>query len=196
MRVQPVTLRGKHVCLEPLSLDHVEPLSRVGLDEDLWRWAPVAVHSADELRRYIEAALQAQADGTALPFAIVERSSGTAVGSTRYGNVDRTHRRVEIGWTWIARPWQRTAVNTESKYLLLRHAFETIGCIRVEFKTDTLNERSRQALLRIGAKEEGIFRNHMVTSTGRIRDSAYYSIIDHEWPAVKANLERKLTLTV
>lgn len=131
-----------------------------------------------------------------MPFAIVELASGTVVGSTRYGNIDRANRRVEIGWTWIGRPWQRTAVNTESKYLLLRHAFETLGCIRVEFKTDALNERSRQALLRIGAKEEGIFRSHVVTSTGRIRDSVYFSIIDREWPAVKTRLEAMLTLQV
>lgn len=150
------------------------------------------MHSADDLRRYVDAALQAQAEGTALPFAIVERTSDTVVGSTRYGNVDRPHRRVEIGWTWIARPWQRTAVNTESKYLLLRHAFETLGCIRVEFKTDALNGQSRQALLRIGAKEEGILRSHMVTSTGRIRDSVYFSIIDREWPAVRARLDALL----
>ncbi|HEV8338664.1 MAG TPA: GNAT family protein [bacterium] len=189
MRLEPVTLEGRHVRLEPLSLEHHDALCRVGLDEDLWRLSPILVESAEEMRRYIETALQAQADGTALPFAIVERGSGTAIGSTRYGNIDRAHRRVEIGWTWIARPWQRTAVNTECKYLLLRHAFETLGCIRVEFKTDVLNARSRQALLRIGAKEEGILRSHMVTATGRIRDSVYFSIVDREWPMVKARLE-------
>jgi RimJ/RimL family protein N-acetyltransferase len=189
MRIEPVTLEGVHVRLEPLSLVHHEALSRVGLDGDLWRLSPTVVESAEDMRRYIEAALQAQADGTALPFAIVERGSGTVVGSTRYGNIDRPHRRVEIGWTWIGHPWQRTAINTECKYLLLRYAFETLGCIRVEFKTDVLNERSRQAILRIGAKEEGIFRNHMVTPTGRVRDSVYFSIVDREWPAVKARLE-------
>ncbi|MGH7753440.1 MAG: GNAT family N-acetyltransferase [Gemmatimonadales bacterium] len=192
MRVQPVTLEGKHVRLEPLSLDHHDALSRVGLDDDLWRLSPTVVESAEDMRRYLEAALQAQGEGTALPFVILERGSGTVVGSTRYGNIDRANRRVEIGWTWIARPWQRTAVNTECKYLLLRHAFETLGCIRVEFKTDMLNERSRQAILRIGAKEEGIFRNHMVTSTGRIRDSVYFSIVDREWPGVRARLEEML----
>jgi RimJ/RimL family protein N-acetyltransferase len=192
MRIEPVTLEGVHVRLEPLSRSHHEALSRVGLEGDLWRWAPVVVQSADDMRRYIEAALGAQADGTALPFAIVERASATVVGSTRYGNIERSDRRVEIGWTWIARPWQRTPVNTECKYMLLRHAFETLGCIRVELKTDVLNERSRRALLRIGAKEEGIFRNHMVTSTGRIRDTIYYSIIDREWPEVKSRLERRL----
>lgn len=192
MRVQPVTLEGRHVRLEPLSLDHHDALSRVGLDDDLWRLSPTVVESAEDMRRYLEAALQAQGEGTALPFVILERGSGTVVGSTRYGNIDRANRRVEIGWTWIARPWQRTAVNTDCKYLLLRHAFETLGCIRVEFKTDILNERSRQAILRIGAKEEGIFRNHMVTSTGRIRDSVYFSIVDREWPGVRARLEEML----
>ncbi len=192
MRVLPVTLEGTHVRLEPLTSYHHEALSRVGLDEDLWRLSPTALETAEDMCQYVESALRAQVDGTALPFAIVERGSGTVVGSTRYGNIDRANRRVEIGWTWVARPWQRTAVNTECKYLLLRHAFETLGCIRVEFKTDALNERSRQAILRIGAKEEGIFRNHMVTFTGRIRDSVYFSIIDSEWPAVRVRLEAML----
>src|SRR6266849_5097735 len=123
-----------------------------------------------------------------LPFALIEKGTGRAIGSTRYGNIDRTHHRVEIGWTWVAREWQRSAVNTEAKYLLLRHAFETLGCIRVELKTDSLNEKSRAAILRIGAKEEGIFRNHMITSSGRIRHTVYFSIVDSEWPAVKARL--------
>jgi RimJ/RimL family protein N-acetyltransferase len=114
------------------------------------------------------------------------------MGSTRFANLDRANRHVEIGWTWLGKKWQRTAANTEAKYLMLRHAFETWGCLRVEFKTDSLNERSRAALLRIGAKEEGIFRNHLITWTGRIRHSVYYSIIDSEWPAVKAHLQNKL----
>lgn len=194
--IQPIILEGRYVRLEPLSLTQHEALSRVGLDGDLWRWATVVVETAEDMRGYIEVALQAQAEGTALPFVIVERDSVSIVGSTRYGNIDRAHRRVEIGWTWIARPWQRTAVNTECKYLLLRHAFETLCCIRVEFKTDVLNERSRQALLRIGAKEEGLFRSHMVTSTGRIRDSVYYSVIDSEWPGLKVRLEEMLARPV
>src|SRR5438874_11597409 len=115
---------------------------------------PLPVRTPEEMRAYIETALSEQAAGTALPFATIERASGRAIGSTRYGNIDRSNRRVEIGWTWIARPWQRTAVNTEAKYLMLRHAFETLGCIRVELKTDSLNERSRKAILRLGAQEE------------------------------------------
>jgi RimJ/RimL family protein N-acetyltransferase len=144
------------------------------------------------MRAYIEKALDEQARGTALPFATIEKSSGKAIGSTRYANIDGANRRLEIGWTWITPRWQRTAVNTEAKYLMLRHAFEHLGCLRVEFKTDVLNERSRNAILRLGAKQEGIFRKHVITSTGRIRDSIYFSILDTEWPEVKAGLEEKL----
>jgi len=123
---------------------------------------------------------------------LIDKASGRIIGSTRYGNIDRVHHRVEIGWTWVARQWQRSAVNTEMKYLLLRHAFETLKCIRVELKTDSLNERSRAAILRIGAREEGTFRNHMITASGRIRHTVYFSILDSEWPDVKTRLERKL----
>jgi RimJ/RimL family protein N-acetyltransferase len=192
MIVEPVTLEGKHVRLEPLSLAHHAALCEAGLDEDLWRWIAAPVRTSEQMRAYIETALAEQAAGTALPFATIERASGRATGSTRYGNIDRSNRRVEIGWTWIARTWQRTAVNTEAKYLMLRHAFETLGCIRVELKTDSLNERSRKAILRIGAQEEGTFRHHMITASGRIRHSVYYSVIDSEWPAVKAGLEERL----
>lgn len=192
MKVEPVTLEGRHVRLEPLSLTHLQPLTTVGLDEELWRWIPVPVQTPEEMRAYIDTAFEEQARGVSLPFAIVEKASGRAVGSTRYGNIDRANRRVEIGWTWVARQWQRTPVNTESKYLLLRHAFETLNCIRVELKTDSLNERSRAAILRIGAREEGVFRNHMITASGRIRHSVYFSITDAEWPEVKARLEEKL----
>jgi RimJ/RimL family protein N-acetyltransferase len=192
MRVEPVTLEGRHVRLEPLSKAHLAGLAEVGLEEELWRWIPVPVQTAEEMAAYIETALMERERGVSLPFAIVEKSTGRAIGSTRYGNIDRTHHRVEIGWTWVARAWQRTAINTEAKYLLLRHAFETLGCIRVELKTDSLNEKSRAAILRIGAKEEGIFRNHMITASGRLRHTVYFSILDTEWPAVKRNLESKL----
>ncbi len=192
MIVEPVTLEGKHVQLEPLLAAHHAALTETGLDEDLWRWIPVPVRTPEEMSAYIEAALAEQARGISLPFTIVERTSGKPVGCTRYGNIDRVHRRVEIGWTWVAKPWQRTAVNTETKYLLLRHAFETLGCIRVELKTDSLNEKSRAAILRIGARQEGIFRNHMITASGRIRHTVYFSIVANEWPAVKARLEQRL----
>jgi RimJ/RimL family protein N-acetyltransferase len=191
--VTSVTLGGAHVRLEPLSLCHLDAFCEVGLDEELWRWIPAPVGTREEMRAYIEKALQEQAAGISLPFATIERSSGRAVGSTRFGSIDAANRRVEIGWTWLGRNWQRTAMNTEAKYLMLRHAFETLGCIRVEFKTDSLNERSRNAILRLGAKQEGIFRNHMITASGRIRHSVYFSITDAEWPAVKTNLEEKLS---
>ncbi|HKS97151.1 MAG TPA: GNAT family N-acetyltransferase, partial [Terriglobia bacterium] len=161
MQAQPVSLEGKHVRLEPLSLAHHAALAEVGLDEELWRWIVTPVRTPEEMRAYIESALRDQAAGTALPFATLERASGRPIGSTRYLNIDRANRRVEIGATWIATPWQRTAVNTEAKYLMLSHAFEALGCIRVELKTDSLNERSRRAILRLGAQEEGTFRNHM-----------------------------------
>jgi RimJ/RimL family protein N-acetyltransferase len=196
MIVSPVILEGRHVRLEPLTKAHLTALAQVGLDEELWRWIPTAVRTAEEMAAYIETALQEQERGVSLPFVILEKGTGRAVGSTRYGNIDRTHHRVEIGWTWVARDWQRTAINTEAKYLLLRHAFETLGCLRVELKTDSLNEKSRAAILRIGAKEEGIFRNHMITESGRIRHSVYFSIIESEWPAVKARLETMLNSRV
>jgi RimJ/RimL family protein N-acetyltransferase len=192
MIVTPGTLEGRHVRLEPLAKTHLARLAEVGLDEELWRWIPTPVRTAEEMAVYIETALKEQERGISFPFALVEKATGRAIGSTRYGNIDRTHHRVEIGWTWVARDWQRTAVNTEAKYLLLRHAFESLGCIRVELKTDSLNERSRAAILRIGAREEGIFRNHMITASGRIRHTVYFSIVDSEWPGVKARLEAML----
>ena len=190
--VSPVTLEGKHVRLEPLSRAHHAQLTDAGLDAELWQWIPQPVRTAEEMREYIEIALKQQAEGSALPFATLSAASGRVIGSTRFGNIDGANRRVEIGWTWLTRQWQRTPANTEAKYLMLRHAFETLACVRVEFKTDSLNDRSRLALLRIGAREEGIFRNHMITSSGRLRHSVYYSIIDSEWPGVKAALEAKL----
>lgn len=192
MTPKAVTLQGGIVRLEPLAMEHHAALCEVGLDPELWRLSTSEVGTRDEMRRYIEQALEWQRRGTALPFATVEQSSGRVVGSTRFANIDASNRRGEIGWTWIARPWQRTAVNTEAKYLMLRHAFESLRFIRVELKTDALNERSRNAILRIGAKEEGLFRNHMICDSGRIRHSVYFSIIDSEWPRVKAALEQKL----
>ena len=192
MVVVPVTLEGRHVRLVPLSQGHHAELVAVGLDEGLWRWIPDPVRTPQDMAAYLEIALADQARGVSLPFAIVEKKSGQVIGSTRYANIERVHRRVEIGWTWVAKPWQRTVVNTECKYLLLRHAFETLGCMRVELKTDSLNEKSRNAILRIGAKQEGVFRNHMITASGRIRHAIYFSIIDSEWPEVKSRLEEKL----
>jgi RimJ/RimL family protein N-acetyltransferase len=192
MNVEPVTLAGRHIRLEPLTLEHHAALCDIGLSDDIFRWYTKPLRSRDDMLEFIQTALQWQADGTALPFVTIDQSGGRPVGSTRYMNIDKPNRHVEIGSTWIAPPWQRTAVNTEAKYLMLRHAFETLGCIRVELKTDALNQRSRDAILRIGAKYEGIFRNHMVCVDGRLRNSAWYSIIDSEWPQVKAALEERL----
>lgn len=188
MQVGPVVLEGTHVRLEPLSLAHHADLCQVGLDEDLVRWTEAYALTPDGVRTYIENALQRQSEGSVLPFAVISRAAGKAIGSTRYGNIDRANRRVEIGWTWYGRAFQRTAVNTECKYLLLRHAFETLDCIRVEFKTDVLNVRSQEAILRIGAKEEGVFRKHMLMPSGRVRDTVYFSIVDTEWPDVRTRL--------
>jgi RimJ/RimL family protein N-acetyltransferase len=192
MQIAPVVLEGRHVRLEPLALHHLDALCEIGLDEDIWRWIPFQIRTRDDMLGYIKTALKLQADGTALPFATVDRGTDRVAGSTRYMNIDKPNRHVEIGSTWIGRQWQRTAVNTEAKYLMLRHAFEQLGCHRVELKTDVLNERSRNAILRIGAKHEGVFRKHVVCDSGRVRDSAWFSIIDSEWPEVKAALELKL----
>jgi len=194
-RVEPVILTGTVVRLEPLVLEHLDHLAQVGLDPVLWQWIAFPVRTRDDLRRYIEAALADREAGRAMPFATIELASGRPIGSTRYGNIDLANRRVEIGWTWVAPAWQRTAVNTEAKLLMLEHAFEHLGCIRVEFKTDALNTQSRNALLGIGAQQEGILRQHMVTETPRLRDSVYFSILDSEWPAVKERLRARLSRT-
>lgn len=149
---------------------------------------PKPVGSPDAMRVWIETALARQAVGEALPFAIVHRTTNQVAGSTRYMEISAPNRRLEIGWTWLGRAWQRTAVNTEAKYLLLKHAFEVLGFQRVEFKTDALNTASRKALARIGAKEEGTLRSHIITASGRVRDSVYFSVIASEWPAVRDRL--------
>jgi N-acetyltransferase len=191
-RIEPVTLEGRLIRLEPLSLDHVAGLAEVGLDPAIWRWTIARPTTVAELRAWAEAAIAGRDAGTELPFATIDRATGRPIGSSRYLNIVLEHRRVEIGWTWVAPAWQRTGVNREAKLLMLAHAFDTLGCRRVEFKTDSLNEPSRTALLGIGAQFEGIFRNHMIMPEGRMRHSAYYSVIDEEWPAVRARLERSL----
>src|ERR1700742_1873047 len=192
IRVEPVVLEGEHVLLEPLSMAHLDGLCEIGIVAELWRWFPTQVATRDDMKKYIELALTERANGASMPFAQIERASGRVIGSTRYMNIEKAHRRLEIGSTWIAPAWQRTAINTEAKYLLMRHAFEDLGCMRVELKTDSLNEKSRNAIVRIGAKQEGTFRNHMITSSGRVRHTVYFSVIDSEWAAVKAELERRL----
>lgn len=191
MNSAPV-LAGRHVRLEPLSLEHLDGLCAVGLDESLWQWIPAPVHNREEMRKYIETALDEQQRGISMPFATLLRKADQVAGSTRFANMDLKNRRVEIGWTWIGLPWQRTAVNTEAKYLMLEYAFKTLGCLRVEFKTDALNEQSCRAILRLGAKQEGIFRKHRITASGRVRDTVYFSILDDEWPSVRACLQAKL----
>ncbi|HEX6751932.1 MAG TPA: GNAT family protein [Longimicrobium sp.] len=192
MDLSPVTLAGRHVRLVPLAPEHVPALWAVADDEDIWRWTLNHPRCEDDVRRYVDEALEARARGIALPFATTEAATGRVIGSTRFHNVEAAHRRVEIGYTWIGRPWQRTPVNTEAKYLMLRHAFETWGCVRVELRTNALNQRSRNAILRLGAKEEGTLRRHMANDAGVFRDTVYFSILDDEWPGVKERLEANL----
>jgi RimJ/RimL family protein N-acetyltransferase len=187
--LSPVPLEGDTVRLEPLELRHLPGLCAVGLEPSLWAFTATHVTSADDMRRYLETALAEQRAGTALPFATVERASGTVVGTTRFANAVHEHARVEIGWTWIAPRWQRTGVNTEAKLLMLRHAFEALRVRRVELKTSALNLRSRAAIRRIGATEEGTLRKHMINADGSARHSVYFSVLDDEWPAVQARLE-------
>jgi len=192
MHLAPVTLKGEAVRLEPLSLDHLPALCQVGLEPSIWRWTTVQIATPEEMRSYVEDALRSRDAGTAMPFATVDVASGRVAGTTRYGNIDLANRKLEIGWTFVAPAWQRTRTNTEAKCLMLRYAFETLRCIRVEFKTDALNETSRRAIARIGAREEGTLRHHMICADGRFRDTVYFSVIASEWPAVKAALEEKL----
>ena len=196
LELKPVVLEGRDVRLEPLSLAHLDDLSQVAFDDEIWRWTSERALSQEELRAYVERALTAARTGKVLPFATIARSAGRAIGSTRFATFDAANRRVEIGWTWLGRDWQRTAINTEAKYLMLAYAFEKLGCVRVELRTDVLNERSRAAIRRIGAAEEGILRKHAITSAGRVRDDVYYSILDDEWPRVKAGLAKRLQRVV
>jgi RimJ/RimL family protein N-acetyltransferase len=192
--VNPLTLEGSVVRLEPIRRDHAQLFWEAAKDsvDEIFRWIPYSVKTLEDFENLVAKALLEQERGESVVFATVERGSSRVIGSTRFMNIDRANRRVEIGSTWIAPAWQRTAVNTEAKYLMLRHAFETWGCVRVELKTDALNERSRNAIVRLGAKEEGTLRKHVITWTGRIRDSVYFSILDTEWPEVKARLESRM----
>lgn len=178
--------------LEPLSLDHLEGLTRIGLDPEIWRWTPNQIETEADIEAYITAAVQGREAGHMYPFATRVRATGEIVGSTRYGNIVPDHKRLEIGWTWVAAPWQRTFVNSEAKLLMLHHAFEVLDCNRVELKTDALNLKSRRAMLGIGCTEEGILRHHVLNPSGRLRDTVYYSILRDEWPATRAILERRL----
>lgn len=192
--VAPFSLEGTHVRLDPLGPEHAPLLWDIVKDhlDDMFRWIPYRLQSLQDFEGFNRQVLDEQKRGLSIPFASVERSSGKVIGTTRYMNMDLANRKLEIGSTWIAPPWQRTAINTEAKYLMLRHAFETWNCLRVELKTDSMNQRSRRAILRLGAKEEGTLRKHMLTWNGRQRDSVYFSILDTEWPGVKSDLERKV----
>lgn len=190
----PVTLEGSIVCLEPLRREHAALFwdAARGAVDDIFQWIPYPMKSLEDFQRVVDRAFAEQERGDSIVFATKECASERVIGSTRFMNIDRVNRHVEIGSTWIALAWHRTAVNTEAKYLMLRHAFEVWGCYRVELKTDFLNQRSRDAILRLGAKEEGVLRKHVITWTGRVRDTVYFSILDTEWPEVKAQLELKL----
>jgi len=190
VNVVPVTLEGQRVRMEPLDLArHWGGLCAIGLDSELWRWTINACATPDQLREYLEVALAEQRESRSLPFATVDVASGRVAGCTRFANIETRHRKAEIGWTWVGRDFQRSHVNTEAKLLMLTHAFETWGCVRVELKTNALNRKSRDAMLRIGCVEEGILRQNMINDSGTLRDTVYYSILDREWPAVKQRLE-------
>lgn len=194
----PLTLEGSVVRLEPLRREHADLFWNAAQDalEDIFRWIPYRMQTREDFTQLVEKSHAEQQRGESIVFTTVERASARVIGSTRFMNIDRDNRRVEIGSTWIAPAWQRTAVNTEAKYLMLRHAFEVWQCLRVELKTDALNQKSRTAILRLGAKEEGTLRKHLITWTGRIRDSVYFSILDTEWPEVKTRLEARLSKQV
>ena len=188
--LQPLTLTGQTVRLEPLSLAHVPDLTAAGQDESIWRFMRYGViHTEEQMRDFVQQLLSLQQRRTDLPFAVIHLEEGRAIGMTRYMDIQPENRSLEIGGTWYATNFQHTAVNTECKYLLLRHAFETLGCIRVQFKADQRNERSLRAIERIGAVREGLLRSHMILPDGSMRSSVYFSILASEWPSVKARLE-------
>ena len=190
--VEPVVLEGPRIRLEPLRPDHLADLALVAFDPSLWQWTIMGPQGEAGLRGWLETALANAEAGTERPFATIDRASGRAIGSSRFMSIVPEHRRLEIGWTWVATAFQRTGANREAKLLQLTHAFETLGANRVEFKTHSGNDRSRTALAGIGATFEGVFRNHMVMPDGSIRHSAWFSVIAEEWPIVKARLEAGL----
>ena len=189
--IEPVTLVGRHATLEPLDASHVAPLAEAASDGELWRLWYTGVASPERMAGYVAAALDMRERYDAMPF-VVRDATGAVVGSTRYFNVDVANRRLEIGHTWYAKRAQRTPVNTECKLLLLTHAFETLGCIAVEFRTHWFNQASRAAIARLGAKQDGVLRNHQMGADGAKRDTVVFSIIDGEWPAVRKHLGYEL----
>lgn len=193
MDIHPITLTGRFVRLEPLSIAHAPGLWRAGDDPDIWRYIPYGeINSLDRMRWWVEEMLQRQSAGNDLPFAVIDLKSGQPVGATRYMTIERGNRSLEIGGTWYGKAYRRTAVNTESKHLLLGHAFDRLGCVRVQFRTDLRNERSQKALERLGATREAVLRKHLRMPDGYQRSSVIYSILDDEWPQVKVRLEKIL----
>jgi RimJ/RimL family protein N-acetyltransferase len=193
MEVKPVVLTGKYVRLEPLAEEHTSALAEIGVGQPFWHFMLYGdMTSADDMRNWVLDILSRGENGTDLPFVAIHLDSGRVAGATRYLNIATKDRGLEIGGTWYGQEFQRTPVNTECKYLLLRHAFETLGCIRVQLKTDLRNERSQKAIERIGAVKEGVLRNHMILPDGHYRHSVFYSILDTEWPDVKLRLEEMI----
>ncbi len=192
LHIEPVTLSTDRLTLRPLSLEDVPALGRAASDGALWEKTTTTVPQVDAFEGYVRKALGLQAAGLALPFTTVVNDGNQVVGSTRYMNIDAANHRVEIGTTWIAKSWQRTFVNTHAKFLMLRHAFEVLGCLAVEIRTHSRNDQSRAAIERLGAKLDGILRRHMIMPDGHIRDTAVYSILQEEWPEVRARLEQRL----
>lgn len=190
---ETLRLHGRLVTLEAMRPDHLEALCAAGLDPAIWRWMTAVVSSVDDMKRWMDEAFAERDAGRAIPFVTIDNTSGTVAGSTRFGNVDRPNRRAEIGWTWLAPDRQRSGINVEAKLLMLEHAFESMACERIEFKTDVLNTQSRAALRGIGAVEEGVLRHHMLCHGGRWRDSIYYSVLRSEWPDVRERLRARLS---
>ena len=193
MEIKPITLQGQVVRLEPLAMTYLEDLTAAAQDENIWTYMRYGkVNSPEKMRDFIQYLLDQQAAGTDLPFAVIDNQTGRAIGMSRYMDIQPHNRGLEIGGTWYGAAYQQTAVNTESKFLLLRHAFEDLDCIRVQIKTDLRNERSQRAIERIGAVREGVLRDHMILPDGTLRSSVYYSILAREWPGVKAHLLKLL----
>lgn len=190
--VQPIVLEGTHVRLDPLEARHLDGIIAAGADEAIWQWMPLMPRTHEEYEHWMAQAFAQKAAGTQLPFATIDVASGEVIGSTRLMAISANDSRVEIGWTWLTPRVQRSVVNTECKYSLLTHCFETLGCMRVELKTDSRNMKSRDAILRIGATEEGTFRKHQRAQSGVQRDTVWYSILFDEWPAAKRRLEQML----
>lgn len=194
LEIFPVSLPGKAVRLEPLSEAHIPDLAYYGCDDGIWRYMAYGyIRSEDEMRAWVQSLVAKRQSGSDLPFAVIDRRSKRAIGATRYLDIRLRDKGLEIGGTWYAKEFQRTAVNTECKYLLLWHAFEVLGCVRVQLKTDLRNQRSQRAIERIGAVKEGILRDHLLTGGGYLRSSVYYSILRAEWPSVKARLQNLLS---